>query len=202
MVFRYKIIIYYKAKFLSLVNNTKFNLKKIGMINNSNTIYKSKINTPIGDMIVCATDFGICALIFEDENRSKSVVEEISKSIEANIVNDKNKHLTQVEKELNEYFEGKRKEFSVALDLQGTDFRKLVWNQLLKVPYGEARSYKDQAIAMNKLTAIRAIASANGANKIEIIVPCHRIIGTNGNLTGYAGGLDRKKWLLDLEKNY
>ncbi|MCP5061686.1 MAG: methylated-DNA--[protein]-cysteine S-methyltransferase, partial [Ignavibacteriae bacterium] len=93
------------------------------------------------------------------------------------------------------------KEFLVPLDVQGTDFRKLVWQELLNIPYGVTRTYKEQSIAMNKLKAIRAVASANGQNKIGIIIPCHRVIGSDGSLTGYGGGIHRKKWLLDFEKS-
>ena len=167
----------------------------------TNVMYKSKINTPIGDMVACSTQKGICTLVFANEKRVDKIFEELKKESKVEFENGNNKYLTQLQNELEEYFEGTRKMFSVSLDMKGTDFRKSVWSELLKVPYGERRSYKEQALAMDKLTAIRAIASANGANKIEIIIPCHRIIGSNGSLTGYAGGLERKKWLLDFEIN-
>ncbi len=89
--------------------------------------------------------------------------------------------------------------FTIPLDLIGTDFQKKVWNELIKIPFGETRSYKDQSIAVGDLLAIRAVANANGKNKIAIIVPCHRVIGSDGSLTGYAGGKKRKQFLLELE---
>jgi len=107
--------------------------------------------------------------------------------------------LNRLENELNDYFEGNLKVFTIPLDLIGTDFQKKVWNELIKIPFGETRSYKDQSIAVGDLLAIRAVANANGKNKIAIIVPCHRVIGSDGSLTGYAGGKKRKQFLLELE---
>jgi len=99
-------------------------------------------------------------------------------------------------RQLTEYFEGSRKEFDLLYNLKGTDFQKKVWNSLLEVPYGKTRSYMEQAKTLGDVKAIRAVASANGKNPLWILIPCHRIIGTDGSLTGYAGGLWRKKWLL------
>jgi methylated-DNA-[protein]-cysteine S-methyltransferase len=103
--------------------------------------------------------------------------------------------------QLMEYFEGKRKEFELPLALQGTDFQTLVWSALQTIPYGETRSYKDVAILIGKPDAVRAVGMANNHNPIVIIVPCHRVIGHDGGLTGYGGGLPAKQYLLDLEKN-
>lgn len=105
-------------------------------------------------------------------------------------------------KEINEYFEGKRKCFEVPLHFEGTEFQKKVWNQLLTIPYGQTRSYKQIAIEINKPKAYRAVGNASNKNPIGIIAPCHRVIGSNGNLVGYAGGLEMKKKLLQLEKKY
>lgn len=101
--------------------------------------------------------------------------------------------------QLNDYFEGKRTEFDVLLNPQGTDFQKKVWNGLLQIPYGKTMSYLELSKQLGDVKAIRAVASANGKNPLWIIIPCHRVIGTDGSLTGYAGGLWRKKWLLELE---
>ncbi|VAW25284.1 Methylated-DNA--protein-cysteine methyltransferase [hydrothermal vent metagenome] len=98
--------------------------------------------------------------------------------------------------QLDEYFNGNRTEFNLKLNPQGTDFQKRVWKELLNVPYGKTRSYLEQSKKLGDVKAIRAVASANGKNPIWIVIPCHRIIGSNGSLTGYAGGLWRKKWLL------
>ncbi|MCK9159916.1 MAG: methylated-DNA--[protein]-cysteine S-methyltransferase [Bacteroidaceae bacterium] len=104
--------------------------------------------------------------------------------------------------ELEEYFKGERKVFDLPLNLIGTDFQKKVWSALCEIPYGETCSYKDIAVAVGKPNASRAVGMANHRNPIVIIVPCHRVVGANGSLVGYGGGLDRKKWLLDLEKNH
>jgi methylated-DNA-[protein]-cysteine S-methyltransferase len=104
--------------------------------------------------------------------------------------------------QLNEYFEGSRKQFDLKLNAIGTDFQKRVWNQLEQIPYGKTTSYLDLSKQLGDVKAIRAVANANGKNPLWIIVPCHRVIGSDGSLTGYAGGLHRKKWLLEHESPY
>ena len=103
-------------------------------------------------------------------------------------------------KQLDEYFKGKRQNFSLELHLEGTDFQKKVWEQLQRIPYGETASYKDVAVAIGNEKAVRAVGGANGMNNIAIIIPCHRVIGADGNLVGFGGGLWRKVWLLNHEK--
>lgn len=103
-------------------------------------------------------------------------------------------------RQLHEYFSGNRKEFKVDIDPDGTEFQKIVWQQLLKIPYGETRSYGEIAAEIGRPKAARAVGAANGHNPISLIVPCHRVIGSNGDLTGYAHGLNAKRWLLELEK--
>jgi len=110
-----------------------------------------------------------------------------------------NEHFHLLKQQIDEYFEGKRTVFTVPLFTPGTDFQQSVWEVLQTIPYGSTRSYKQQAIAINKPEAVRAVANANGLNRISIIIPCHRVIGSDGNLTGYGGGLWRKKWLLEFE---
>ncbi|WFD08938.1 methylated-DNA--[protein]-cysteine S-methyltransferase [Tepidibacter hydrothermalis] len=102
--------------------------------------------------------------------------------------------------QLNEYFAGKRKEFDLKIDLKGTEFQKNVWNELTNIKYGETKSYKDVATKIGNEKAVRAVGMTNSKNPISIVVPCHRVIGSNKKLTGYAGGLDRKAWLLNHEK--
>ncbi len=171
-----------------------------GKSKNRNVINELRFSSPIGSIIACATETGICFLGFSDQKGIEKHLDEIQKYFNAIILPGENVHLTKVKKEITEYFAGKRKTFSVPLDIVGTDFRKKVWTELLNIPYGITVSYKEQAMAINNLKAIRAVASANGANKIGIIIPCHRVIGSNGSLTGYAGGLHRKNWLLNFEK--
>jgi methylated-DNA-[protein]-cysteine S-methyltransferase len=112
---------------------------------------------------------------------------------------EENVHNLLVVKQLSEYFDGKRKAFDLIFDLEGTPFQQRVWQELLKIPFGKTRSYMDVSRALGDPKAIRAVGTANGSNKIAIIIPCHRVIGSDGSLTGYAGGLHRKKWLLDFE---
>jgi len=107
--------------------------------------------------------------------------------------------MTQTISELDEYFVGRRKEFSLHLDPEGTSFQQRVWRELLKIPFGQTTSYLKLALQLGDVKAIRAVGGANGKNPIPIVVPCHRVIGSNGQLTGYAGGLPRKRWLLDHE---
>lgn len=171
----------------------------------SKSIDKSVVNverfsSPIGSLIACASDRGICFLGFVGQENSEKHFKNIQQDLNAIILPGKNRHLSQLKKELEAYFEGKRKEFSVPLHFIGTAFRKEVWEGLQSIPYGKTVTYKEQAVAMNNPKAIRAIAAANGANKISIVVPCHRVIGSNGKLTGYAGGLPKKKWLLAFEQ--
>lgn len=109
--------------------------------------------------------------------------------------------LIQAEEQLKEYFQGARKHFDIPIELEGTDFQKQVWKALEKIPYGETWSYKELAAAIGKPNAMRAVGGAVGANPISIVLPCHRVIGSNGTLTGFTGGLERKKILLALEKN-
>jgi methylated-DNA-[protein]-cysteine S-methyltransferase len=107
--------------------------------------------------------------------------------------------LLECVKQLTEYFEGERRDFSIKLNPKGTDFQKKVWDELLNTPFGQRTTYMKQTLKLGNKKAIRAVASANGKNPIWIIIPCHRVVGTDGSLTGYAGGLWRKKWLLEHE---
>jgi AraC family transcriptional regulator of adaptative response/methylated-DNA-[protein]-cysteine methyltransferase len=163
-------------------------------------IYLSEINTPLGQMLVGATDEGICLLEFTDRIRIEKEFDDLKKSLNAVMLPGKNKFTTQLEIELGEYFEAKRKDFDVQLHTPGNDFVNSVWGTLLKIPYGTTCSYKKQSEMMNNPKAIRAIAATNGRNRIAIIIPCHRVIGSSGSLTGYAGGIDKKKWLLKFER--
>lgn len=164
-----------------------------------NIVDLMRLETPLGTMVACATDKGICLLEFTDRKMLETELKHLAKSLNATIVQGHNKHFDLLKTELTKYFEGNLKEFTLPLDMIGTDFQKKVWNMLLKIPYGTTLSYLQQAHAINNPTAVRAVANANGMNKISIIVPCHRVIGTDGSLTGYGGGLWRKKRLLELE---
>ena len=159
----------------------------------------TRFTTPIGPMFACATKSGICLLDFTDRRMLETEFKDLCKRLNAVILPGSNKHLDHVQSELIEYFSGKRKKFTVPLDTPGTQFQQSVWEILRKIPYGDKRTYKQQAIAIGNPRAIRAVASANGHNRVSIIIPCHRVIGSDGNLVGYGGGLHRKQWLLDHE---
>lgn len=158
------------------------------------------IDTPVGKMRIGATDEGICLFDFQYRRSIDSIMKRIETFAGDTFEEHGHPHFAKLEEQINEYFSGTRKEFDLPLHFLGTAFQKSVWHALLQIPYGETRSYKQQAIFLGDEKAIRAVAGANGENGIAIIVPCHRVIGTNGSLTGYGGGLQRKKWLLDLER--
>jgi len=146
---------------------------------------KAFLKTPIGTVRIIGTSVGIQEVSFVESHDS----------IQAEVPS----CLVDCHQQLAEYFHGKRKDFTLTLDLQGTDFQKRVWTELQLLTFGKTRSYLEQARILGDVKAIRAVASANGRNPIAVIVPCHRIIGSNGSLTGYASGLWRKKWLLEHE---
>jgi AraC family transcriptional regulator of adaptative response/methylated-DNA-[protein]-cysteine methyltransferase len=159
----------------------------------------TRIESPLGTMIACAVDEGICLLEFTDRRMLETEFKQLSKLLNATIVQGSNSHFVLLEKELHEYFEGKRKNFTVPLFTPGTAFQNAAWKELQNIPYATTRSYKQQAVSLHQPLAVRAVANANGMNRIALIIPCHRVIGDNGDLTGYGGGIWRKKWLLDHE---
>lgn len=161
-----------------------------------------RIETPLGTMLVCADEKGICLLEFSDRKALPSELKQITKHFDATIIQGENPHFKTLETELKEYFNGSRTTFEVPLSPVGTEFQKQVWEVLRRIPYATTRSYLEQATILGKPSAVRAVANANGLNKISIIIPCHRVIGANGQLTGYGGGIWRKKMLLDLEKRH
>jgi len=149
-------------------------------------------NSPLGIIFIATTDIGICSLNFISENTKPGVRSDTqSESLHP--------FIKQLISELDEYFAGKLKSFSSPLDPQGTEFQKKVWNAVAAVPFGEVISYAKLSDALKQPEAIRAVANANARNPLLILIPCHRVIGTDGSLTGYAAGLPRKKFLLELE---
>lgn len=159
-----------------------------------------RFTTPIGPMFVCATGRGVCLLEFVDRRMLETEFSDLQRLLKARIMTGENAHTRQAEKEIGEYFAGQRRQFSLALDLPGSDFQQRVWQGLQSVPYGETTHYQALAEAIDKPTAVRAVAAANGANRVAIVIPCHRIIGKDGAMTGYGGGIARKAWLIAHEK--
>ncbi|MDP8162292.1 methylated-DNA--[protein]-cysteine S-methyltransferase [Pasteurella skyensis] len=168
--------------------------------NEKSIILISRLTTPLGAMFACATENGICLLEFVDRRMLETEFRDLQKRLNAKILTGENKHIVQVKKEIVEYFEGTRKTFDVKLDTPGTNFQQSVWNALQEIEYGTTTTYQTQAEKINNPKAIRAVAAANGYNRISIIIPCHRVIGKNGKLTGYGGGIERKKWLIEHER--
>ncbi|MCD6011523.1 MAG: cysteine methyltransferase [Flavipsychrobacter sp.] len=160
------------------------------------------IDTPVGKMRIGATDEGICLFDFLYRKSIDSIMSRIEQLSGDRFEEGEHPHFVLLEQQMAEYFAGTRKVFDLSLHFVGTPFQKSVWEALLQIPYGETRSYKQQSIFLGDEKAIRAVAGANGQNGIAIIVPCHRVIGEDGSLTGYGGGLQRKKWLLALERKH
>jgi AraC family transcriptional regulator of adaptative response/methylated-DNA-[protein]-cysteine methyltransferase len=165
-------------------------------------ISTTRILTPLGPMLAGATDEGICLLEFVDRRMLETQLSRLNKLLKARIVPGFHEHFDQLNQQLEEYFSGKRRVFDLPLVLPGTPFQKRVWAGLQTIPYGCTRSYKEQAKIIDAPLAARAVAKANGDNRLAILIPCHRIIGSNGELVGYGGGLSRKQYLLKLESEY
>lgn len=146
---------------------------------------KARVKTPLGVALIEGDMNGISKISVEEDAEAFST--EIPSALKESIL------------QLHEYFEGKRKEFTFKLNPKGTDFQQRVWQELLKIPFGKTTSYLELSKQLGDVKAIRAVAAANGKNPLWIVVPCHRVIGSDGSLTGYAGGLWRKKWLLEHE---
>ncbi|MGL4667280.1 MAG: methylated-DNA--[protein]-cysteine S-methyltransferase [Saezia sp.] len=167
------------------------------------TLYQTTIDTPLGQMTACATEQGLCMLEFPLIERINSHVNALTKALNTPVkLTNESKHplFLSLREQLKSYFNKDLHNFDLPLFFTGTDFQKKTWTSLLQIPYGKTCSYSEQACAIGKPTAMRAVAAANGRNKISIIVPCHRVIGSNGSLTGYGGELWRKKSLLELEQ--
>jgi len=149
---------------------------------------KTYFNSPIGLIEITGTADTIKSLYFVEEGFNQQ--------------SNPDSYVEYCVSQLEEYFTGKRKEFKLKLEPEGTDFQKKVWDELENIKYGETKSYLQISKLLGDISAIRAVANANGQNKISIIIPCHRVIGSNGSLTGYAGGIWRKKWLLEHEQKF
>jgi methylated-DNA-[protein]-cysteine S-methyltransferase len=162
-------------------------------------IQTSNYPTPFGELILGSIDQKLCLCDWKYRKMRSSIDERIQAGLQATYVEEGSAVIEVAREQLSQYFNGKRKQFDVPFLLVGSEFQKQVWNELLQIPYGKTESYAGLSKRLGNEEAIRAVASANGANAISIIVPCHRIIGSDGSLTGYAGGLETKRKLLRLE---
>ena len=149
--------------------------------------------SPVGILKLVATENALVAVLWENENPKRVRLAELIEQVNHPI-------LLETQKQLREYFAGTRQQFDLPLDFEGTVFQKKVWQALLGIPFGETRSYRDIAEKVGNIKAVRAVGAANGKNPISIIAPCHRVVGVNGKLVGFAGGLNNKEILLGLEK--
>jgi methylated-DNA-[protein]-cysteine S-methyltransferase len=151
------------------------------------------IDSPLGPLKLVASDRGLAAILWKDENPRRALLRDLVEEPDHPV-------LVETERQLHAYFAGRLQRFNLPLDFKGTAFQKSVWQALLTIPFGETRSYREIARQIGRPTAVRAVGAANGRNPISIVAPCHRVIGSNGDLTGYAGGLAAKHHLLGLER--
>ncbi len=175
----------------------------VAIVQSLKALYISSTSSPCGTCTVMATEDGVCwaGTPGTPEDEGLSWVQQRISALRIVRAEDI-APLQQAMQQLRQYFAGERVQFSCPLDLHGTPFQISVWQELYRIPYGETRSYTQIATAIGRPRAVRAVGAANGANPVAIIVPCHRVIGSNGSLTGYGGGLPTKRWLLSLESNH
>jgi AraC family transcriptional regulator, regulatory protein of adaptative response / methylated-DNA-[protein]-cysteine methyltransferase len=171
-----------------------------GNCRNGECVLLAWIRSPLGPLVAGATADGICLLEFTDRRMLEAQFAAVRQRFGVPVVPGSNEHLTKLESEIESYFAGSLRGFSVPLIYPGTPFQRRVWEQLLTIPYGETRSYEQLAIAVGDKKAVRAVGRANGLNRIAIVIPCHRVVNKSGELGGYGGGLRRKQFLLDLER--
>jgi methylated-DNA-[protein]-cysteine S-methyltransferase len=154
--------------------------------------FTKEIQSPVGTLKLLASEAGLAAVLWENDKPNRV-------RLNPQVPDNGNPFIAAAEKQIAEYFSGRRKSFDVKLDFKGTAFQKQVWQALLEIPYGETRSYAEIARRIHRPKAVRAVGAANGKNPLSIIAPCHRVIGASGALTGFAGGLKSKAFLLELE---
>jgi AraC family transcriptional regulator of adaptative response/methylated-DNA-[protein]-cysteine methyltransferase len=164
------------------------------------TLTSARLTTPIGPMLGVATEEALVLLEFEERRELARELEDLAR--DAAIVAGVNEPLAQLERELGEYFAGALAEFRTPLELRGTAFQRSAWRELLKIPAGTTITYLQLAHAVGNPRSFRAVAQANGANRVAVVVPCHRVVNTGGGLGGYAAGLERKRWLLEHERTF
>ncbi|MFS1512011.1 trifunctional transcriptional activator/DNA repair protein Ada/methylated-DNA--[protein]-cysteine S-methyltransferase [Chengkuizengella sp. SCS-71B] len=186
----------FRDAFSNIMGKAPSNSQKVKIL------YASWIDTKLGPMVNIVDEEFLYLLEFVDRRGLEREVEKIRNKLNASIIPGETKISKQIENELKNYFNNKLKKFKTPIIFFGSDFQKSVWNELLKIEIGKTTSYKELATLLNNPKSVRAVGNANGANQLSIIVPCHRVIQSDGKFGGYGGGLERKKWLLNHEKNY
>ncbi len=164
------------------------------------TLHVARIATPLGAMVAASTDRGLCLLEFADRRTLAAQIRRLAARLECIVVPTRNAAVDVAERELAAYFAGELRAFTIPLEMHGSAFELAAWRALRAIPYGATRSYAEQAATIGRPSAVRAVARANGANRLAVVVPCHRVIGADGRLTGYGGGLWRKKRLIEIER--
>ena len=171
-----------------------------GKSKDRHAIFLSWLPSPLGSLIAGATDDGVCLLEFTDRRLLGAQFKTLARLFQRPVIPGSNPILELLKQEMELYFSGQRRQFTVPLTFPGTPFQCRVWEHLLKIPYGETRSYQELAAAIGDVNSVRAVGRANGTNRIAIVIPCHRVVNKSGALGGYGGGLRRKQFLLNLEK--
>jgi len=171
-----------------------------GMGDRIDSVTLGWIESPLGPLIAGADDRGVCLLEFSDRRMLEAQLATLRRRLGRPLVPGENTFLVRLRSELAEYFGGRRREFEVPLNAPGTPFQERVWKGLLRIPFGEVRSYEQIARLLGAPKAVRAVGRANGMNRIAIVIPCHRVVGKDGSPVGYGGGVRRKEWLLDLKR--
>jgi AraC family transcriptional regulator of adaptative response/methylated-DNA-[protein]-cysteine methyltransferase len=174
--------------------------KAPGKVRNTECLRVALLNTPLGPMLAAASDESVCQLEFADRCGLERSYAELRRRFLLPVVPGENSALKRLKQELPEYFNGTRSEFTVPLTLRGTNFQERVWGELQRIPYGRTASYETIATKIGSPTAVRAVARANGTNRLYLLVPCHRVMAKDGKLSGYGGGVWRKRMLLALER--
>jgi AraC family transcriptional regulator, regulatory protein of adaptative response / methylated-DNA-[protein]-cysteine methyltransferase len=162
-------------------------------------LISTRIYTPLGEMVAAACDLGVCLLEFADRRALPTELRDLARVFGGPPTEGVHPHLAALRDELAEYIVGQRRVFEVPVCAPGTPMQREAWGAIMQIPFGQTRSYAQQASTIGRPKAVRAVARANGQNRISIVIPCHRVIGADGKLTGYGGGLDRKRWLLEHE---
>ncbi len=165
----------------------------------SRVLHTHRFGTPLGEMVAMAVDGRLCMLEFHDRAEIQREIATLRATFDGGAVEAVDAVLAQTVSELGEYLAGTRREFTMPLHIEGTKFQRAVWDQLQQIPIGETRSYADVARDLSNPNATRAVGGANSSNRLAIVIPCHRVIASDGGLGGYAAGLDRKQWLLEHE---
>ena len=185
------------TKFIDYLNNIMAAIP----VNSDKQLKSSWLDSPLGPMLAVSDDKALYLLEFVERRGLEREIERLKLRTKSAIIPGRTAAIDSIEEELASYFAGDLKIFKTPIHMLGSEFQQMAWQELMNIPYGGTRSYLAQAEAIGKPTSYRAVANANGANQLAIIIPCHRIINSNGNLGGYGGGISHKQWLINLEKS-